>query len=328
VTRADAVRIVKEAWPPRSDSMYDWDSPDAVVHKIFEALGDVVKIYGYDQSDRLFRELNPLTCVELLPVWESLLGITLSEAALRTRSADQRRQTVLARLREMGPLTIHNLAAIFATLAGYVSPARPDVLELSRVDMESHNTYTDPIGGVIPTGTGFDNTNLIRITPTLLDGGEVWDAGALLTLNLSTSTFARFIRIQLTSPNYTTATWDFSLLAPDPPSVLKLRSPAHAGGPIHGNWRLNIYKFLLGGPPIVLTSWSLYVLGKRWGGRGGEKHIWSVYLDAQHQAVDRRDLDSTLDRITQSYAEGFVIFDETSIPGTNTHRAGRFIPGS
>lgn len=328
VTLADAVRVIKEAWPPRSGSLYDWDSPDAIVHKVFGALGDVAKIYGFDQSDRIFREANPLTVVELLPTWEALLGITLSESVLRTRSVERRRQTVLARLREMGPLTLHNLSAIFAQLAGYVAPAVPEVLELTRADMESRNSYADVLGGTIPAGTTFDGTNLVRITPTLLDGGEVWDAGALVTLTLSSTVGARHLRVRLEGPSGESAIWSLENGSDPTSPVLRLRSPAHAGGPVHGNWVLNA--FLASAPPmpISLVSWSLYVLGHRWGGRGAAKHIWSVYLDPQHQAVDRRDIDTTLDRITQSYAEGFVIFDKTSIPGTATHRAGRFIPGS
>lgn len=324
VTQAQAVRILKDAFPPRSDSLYDWDSSDALVHKVFEALGDVIKLYGYDQSDRLFRETNPLTTCELLPFWESLLGITLSDAALRTRSADQRRQTVLARLREVGPLTDFNLAAIFAQLAGYVAPASPEVLYQLHSDMEAANTYTDPIGGAIPTGTGFDDfTNLRRLTPTLLDGGVVWDAGVLVTLNLS-AVQSQNLHIRLLSPGFTSVVWSGG---PNLSSTIKLRSPIYAGRPIHGNWLLNVYRDV-GSPAVTLSSWSLYVLGKGWGGRASSRFIWSLFLDAAHQGVDRRDIDSTLDRITPSYAEGFVIFDKASIPGTNTHRAGRFIPGS
>lgn len=323
VTHAQAVAILKEAWPPNSGTFYDWDSPDAIVHKIFEALGDVVKLYGYDQSDRIFRECNPLTTVELLPEWEALLGITLSDAALRTRSVDQCRQTVLARLRELGPLTKFALASIFAQLDGYMPPASPEVLTTSPATLEAANLYTDPVGGAIPTGTGFGNTNLVRFTPTLLDGGVVWAAGVWVILNLS-SVASQALHVQLSSPNFTSVSWSGG---PNlSPNVL-LRSPQFAGGPIHGNWFLNIYRDV-GSPAVTLSSWSLYVLGKGWGGRTSSRFIWSVFLDAAHQNVDRRDIDSTLDRITQSYTEGFVIFDKTSIPGTNTHRAGRFIPGS
>lgn len=323
VTFKQAMQIVQDHWPPYTDRLYDWNNPDTYVGKVFLTIRDVVKLYGYDQADRVFRELNPLRMVEQVPAWESLLGITLSDAASRSRSVAKRRATVLARLREMGPLTIHNLSAIFATLAEYQAPDTPEVIDIRSADMETANTYTDVLGGAIPTGTGFDATNLIRITPTLLDGGEVWQAGALVTLNLSAAQ-SEFLHVRLTGPSGVVAEWSGG---PNLSTAVKLRSVEHAGEPIHGNWTLNIYRDV-GSPAVTLTSWSLYVLGKTWGGREGSKHIWSLYLDPAHQSVDRRDIETTLDRITQSYTEGFVIFDKTSIPGINTHRAGRFIPGA
>jgi hypothetical protein len=114
---------------------------------------------------------------------------------------------------------------------------------------------------------------------------------------------------------------------PNLDSVVVLRSPKLAGQSVHGNWTLNVYRDV-GSPAVTLSDWWLYALGKGWGGRSSARFIWSVYLDAMHQAVDRRDIESTLDRINFSYTEGFCIFSKTSIPGTNTHRAGRFIPGA
>lgn len=318
-----ALSILQDHWPPHTGRLYDWDDPRTLIGGIFLMLADVVKLYGYDQVDRIFRELNPLRIVEQIPAWDSLLGITLSDAASRQKSIARRRATILARLREMGPLTIHNLAAIFATLAEYVAPDAPEVIDITAADMEPPNTYTDTIGGAIPTGTGFDDTNLIRITPTLLDGGVVWFAGALVTLNLSAAQ-SEFLHVRLRGPGGVDAEWEGG---PNLTTSLKLRSVAHVGEPIHGEWTLNIYRDV-GSPAVTLESWSLYTLGKTWGGRSGLKHIWSLYLDPAHQTVDRRDIETTLDRITQSYTEGFVIYDKTSIPGTNTHRAGRFIPGA
>lgn len=323
VTHRDAVAILKEAWPPRSSSLYDWDNSEKLVHKIFEALGDVVKLYGFDQSDRLFRELNPLTTVELLPAWESLLGIVLTDNALQTRSVDARRNTMLGRLRELGPLTDFALAAIFSRLARYLPPAVPEVIYQTPNDLANANTYKDPIGDAIPVGAGFDATNLIRITPTLLDGAVVWDAGATLFLFLS-AIQSEHLHIRLTCPSGLSVTWEGG---PNLDSVVVLRSPLFAGQPVHGNWTLNIYRDA-GSPSVTLQQWWLYALGKGFGGRASARFIWSVYLDAAHQAVDRRDIESTLDRICFSYTEGFCIYSKTSIPGGNAQRAGRFIPGA
>ncbi|TXH42068.1 MAG: DUF2313 domain-containing protein [Desulfurellales bacterium] len=323
VDHADAVALVKEAWPPDSDTLYDWDNPEAHAHKLFEAFGDFIKLYGYDQSDRLFREINPLTMVELIPVWEAALGITLSDTALRIRSVDQRRQAVIARLREVGPLTLFNVAAIFGQLAGYVAGTTPELFELGRTAQKAANEYVQAVGVAVPTGTTFDATNLIRITPTLLDGGIVWDAGALVVLTFNAALTER-LHIQLTGPDFTVAAWTGG---PNLEETIYLRSPVHARRPVHGNWVLNIYREV-GAPAVTLLEWRLYTLGRHWGGRGQGKFIWSVYLDPAHQEVDRRDIDGTLNRITQSYAQGFVIYDKTSIPGSLNHRPGRFIPGS
>jgi hypothetical protein len=322
VTHKEAVAILKEAWPPRSGSLYDWDNSESLIARLFEAFGDIVKLYGYDQSDRLFRELNPLTMVELIPSWEQLLGITLSSSAQQL-SITQRRNAILSRLRELGPLTDFNLAAIFARLAGYVPPAAPEVIYQTPNDLANVNTYKHGHGGAIPTGTGFDGTNLILISPTLLDGGHLWDAGSTIFLFLSAAQ-SEHLHIRLTGPSGMFVEWDGG---PNLDSVVVLRSPKLAGQSVHGNWTLNVYRDV-GSPAVTLSDWWLYALGKGWGGRSSARFIWSVYLDAMHQAVDRRDIESTLDRINFSYTEGFCIFSKTSIPGTNTHRAGRFIPGA
>lgn len=325
VTHAEAVQLIKDSYPPYTGGLYPWDYPHTVAYKIFQAFGDILKLYGYDQVDRIQREVSPLTCVELLPAWEAALGITLSETALRVRSVDMRRNLVLARLREVGPLTVYNVAAIFGRLAGYVAGTAPEVIALDHATQYARNVYSDTVNDTIPTGTGFDATNLIRWTPTLLDGGEVWKSGVRLDLRYTPTTIAtENIHVQLTAPDYVTEQWT---LGPNLSDTLILRSQKFNRGPVHGPWKLNIYREI-GVPFCVLLDWRLYVLGRTWGGRSASKLIWSVFLDAAHQSVDRRDIETTLDRITQSYTEGFCIFDKTSIPGTRTHRAGRFIPGA
>lgn len=322
LTVAQAVQLLKEHWPPDSGKIYNWDDPSAEIYKVMQFLGDWLKLYAYDQADRLFRELNPLTTVELLPAWESLLGISLSQAALRIRSADQRRQQVLARLREMGPLTVYNVAAIFAQLANYAPGTIPDVIEFDKDEMMNANATTYLVSDTIPVDTGFGASNLITTSPVLLDGGVVDDAGALIIANL-TNTNSEGVRFRLTGPDFVTVDWEGG---PSLSTNVYLRSPAHAGRSVHGRWTLNAYR-VAGSPVIGLNIWSLYVLGKRYGGRGQQKFDWSVYLDPAHQQVDRRDIQSTLDRITQSYAQSWVVNRRYCRPGTG-NRAGRMLPGA
>ena len=339
-THDQVVQLLKDHFPPWSGVLYAWDEPDAHVKKYLDWLADAVKLYGYDQVDRVLREVSPLTCVELLPAWEAVLGISLSKAALRGRTVAQRRRVVLARIRERGPLSLHNLCAIFAQLADYAPGSRPEVIELDGLtDMRTANVWSETFvtPTAVPLGTGFDLTNLTRQTPVLLDGGHVWDAGAEVSLVLS-STNTSGLRVRLMCPDFSVAEWGAESypLPSGLVSLLKLRSPAHAGHAVHGSWRLYVYR-VAGAPAVNLSGWSLYVLGKGHGGRGQAKFNWSVFLDAAHQLVDRRDVETTLQRITQSYARGFCVYSKRARPGElltvggqsiGVHRPGRFLPGS
>lgn len=340
VTHAQAVRLLKEHWPPHSDVLYAWDEDSAHVKRYMDWLGDLTKLYGHDQVDRIFRELSPLTCIEQLGAWEDLLGIAQTRAAQRGRSPAERRRVILARIRELGPLTLHNLAAIFYSLANYSPGSRPEVLELDRLDVDYLCTWSETLAApvAIPDDVNFGIANVIRDTPALLDGGEVSDGGVTLTLVLSNSSTAA-LHAQLVGPDFATATWGGEAF-PMPSglvSTLKLRAGAgspssHVGRGIHGSWRLLLYKDP-GAPAVNLVGWSLLVQGKRHGGRGQGKLQWAVYLDDTHQRVDRRDVESTLARITQSYARGFCVYSKRARPGEQingigVHRAGRFLPGS
>lgn len=326
VTYEQAVALLKEHFPPYSEQLYDWDRPDKNVAQIIAWLADVLKIFGYDQVDRIFREIHPLFCVEMLGEWERFLGIELTRIALEQRSVEDRRALVLARLREKGPLTVAALEAIFAAAARYAARTHPEVLTIASTSLRPANRYIDVFGSAIavPVSTTFDGTNLIRYTPTLLDGGVVWDAGALVVLTLSTAN-TEGLRIQLTGPDGTVAQWEGG------PTGLTtqpyLRSPAHAGKAIHGAWRLNVYR-IAGAPAVDLIEWQLYVLGKHHGGRAQAKGWWGVYFDDAHQGTPPRDLEAALDRITQAYEHSYRIYSLTSSPGTPNHRAGLFIPGA
>ena len=340
VTHAQAVRLLQEAWPPHSEVLYAWDEDNAHVKKYMDWLGDLTKLYGHDQVDRIFRELSPLRCMEQLGAWESLLGIAQTRAAQRDRSAAERRRVILARIRELGPLTLHNLAAIFYSLANYSPGSRPDVYELDRLDIELMHTWSETLAApaAIPDDVTFGIANLIRDTPAFLEGGEVSDAGVTLTLVLS-NTDTSALRIMLVGPDFATATWggDAFPIPSGLASTLKLRAGAgspssHVGRGVQGSWRILVYK-TAGAPAVNLIGWSLLVQGKRHGGRGQGKLQWAVHLDSAHQRLDRRDVESTLDRITQSYARGFCVYSTRARPGEQingigVHRAGRFLPGS
>lgn len=328
VSFAEAVRIIKEHWPKYSEVLYDWDSSDAHIKKIFDWLGDAAKLYGWDQVDRLFRESNPLSAIELLPAWETVLGVSQSRAAQRGKTISQRRQLVLARLRERGPLTLFRLAATFAILAQYGPGTQPDVLEMSASQLQTSNKWVETQTNAIPAVAAFDSTNLIRETPTLLDGGDVWATGVLLILRVSAADTTD-LRVQLMGPDFTVTSWGDSTypLPSGLATTIYLRSTAFAGKAIHGSWKLWVRR-IPGSPNVDLEQVSLYVLGRGWGGRSGAKFVWSVHIDAAHQtSTDRRAAEAALDRMAQSHGRGFCIYNIDSVPGTAQHRPGRFVPG-
>lgn len=328
VTLAQAVALLKEHFPPGSDKLYDWDDSSTTITHVITFLAECIKVYGYDTVDRLMREVSPLTCVELIPDWEGLLGITYTLVAQSELDLSKRRDAILARLRESGGTTLFNIASVVVALAKYIPPNLPEILELSASDLRQKNQFSETLPDAvssIPDGTGFDNTsNLVRKTPVLLDGGHLWNTGVLLQVELSTNQTAG-LRFQITGPDYNTIPWEGG-----PSSLtqqLWLRSPLLAGGPVHGIWQLNVYK-MVGSPAVKLKSWSLCALGAGFGGRSQAKWNWSVYLDPMHQGGDRRAIYGFLSRVTQAYARSFLIYSKTSLPGTPTHRVGQFIPGA
>ncbi len=329
VSLEQALTLLKEHFPKGSSELYDWDSQDATIARYITFLGECIKIYGYDVLERLFREVSPLSCIELLPDWEGLLGITYTKVAQTELGLKARRDAVLAKLREYGGTTLFNVAAAMVPLAKFVPPDLPEILEISSDDLRLHNTFEEtippPDGDVIP-GTGFNpGNNPIRRTPVLLDGGHVWNSGVLLRVKLATKDTAA-LRFQITGPDLTVAQFEGG------PSRLTdelwLRSPAHAGAAIHGVWQLNVYREGFFSPANMVLHWSLYVLGAGFGGRGQAKYNWSVYLDQNHQKGDRKAIDAFLSRVTQAYARSFVIYAKDAIPGSDHHIPGRFLPGT
>lgn len=327
VTHEQALRLLTDHYPPGSDRLYDWDNPSSPIGHLLAFLADCIKLYGFDATDRLLREVSPLTCVEVLPVWEKCFGLSYSKAVRDGTTVPERRALLKGRFRENGPLTLFNVAAAVGPLAGYAAPDVAEVLEVEPTDLYAANVYTDSMVGssnAIPVGTGFDASNLVRYTPTRLDGGVVWPTGVLVLLSLGNANTSK-LHVQLTGPDYVTAQWSGCPDGLD--STVALRSPAHSGKALHGAWRLNIYREV-GAPANTLASWALYTLGWTHGGRGGRKLDWAVYLDSAHQSGDRRALEALFSRITQLYARSWILESKsTCYPGSDEHRPGRFLPG-
>jgi len=316
VSHGAAVQLLKEHFPPYSALLYDWDASDTTLYKIFAFLGDALKVFGYDQIDRLLREISPLTCVELMPEWEAALGI--SPPGSQTMA--QRRAAVLAGIRTLGPLTPYNLLSALAQLAGYAPGTYPELIEFDATQITP--VFTQTVNTAIPEVDTFDLASEYT-TPVILDGGETWPTGAMLKLDLGAAAGPE-IHVRLEAPNYTS----FDLVGGGVASnTLYLRTAALAGGGAHGSWRMLIRRDI-GSAVNTLSTWSLTTYGVGRGGRGQRKGNWSVYFDSSHRAFDERTARALLDKVTQAYGKSWLVFDKTSIPGTADHVPGRFLPGS
>jgi hypothetical protein len=195
--------------------------------------------------------------------------------------------------------------------------------------LQAANVWSEvvPAGlGVIPEDAAFDDaSNLVRLTPALLDGGVVWDAGALLICNFSSSQTS-YVRARLTGPDYTSV--DFAPVPAGLSTAIYYRSASFAGKAMHGAWQLNLWREV-GTPAIQLSSWLLYVLGRGHGGRGQWKFAWALYLDAAHRSGDERLIQAFLSRVRHAGHHVRLVYEIAgSFPGTANHRPGLFLPGA
>lgn len=325
VSLPEAVELVKRAWPP--DCQNDWGPTDSPDHEWILWQAELLKRYGWDIVDLLERETDPRRCVLTLPDWEAVLGISTTRAAQDGRTVRQRQDVVLGRLRESGPSTLFNIAAAVGPMAGFSDPSQVPLLEVDFADLFSSNQWSEtlPAGaGTVPDGVAFGGGNLIRRTPVLLDGGEVWPAGALLILGLQDPITSQ-LHVRLQGPDFTVKAWTGG---PDNlTDTLYLRSADFAGKAMHGAWQLNLFKEV-GAGANTLLYWSLYVMGARHGGRAQDKFRWALFLDANHQAGDERAIQSLLSRVRHGGHNVRLIYSDTSLSGTQHHRPGRFIPGA
>lgn len=326
VSLTQAVELVKRAWPP--DAQNDWNDTSSPDYEWILWQAELLKRYGWDIVDLLDRESDPRRCVLTLSNWEAVLGISVTRAAQDGKTTRQRQDVVIGRLRESGPSTLFNIAAAAGPLAGFDDPSQVPLLEVSTSDLFAANVWTEEVpaaDAAIPVGAGFDDaTNFVRRTPVLLDGGEVWSAGALLILGLTNRSTSQ-IHVRLVGPDYTEKQWTAG------PSGLAtnifLRTADFGGKAMHGTWQLNLYREV-GAPANPVLFWQLYVLGAGHGGRGQDKFRWALFLDSAHQAGDERAIEALLSRVRHAGHNARLIYSNTSEAGTEHHRPGRFVPGA
>lgn len=162
-------------WPPGASELYDWDNADSDVAKYIDALADALKQRGADAVDNLRTELQIPTAVEKVDDWQKILGLALTPTA-QSGTPDQRRNQIIAKLRESGSYSRPDVRAIIGPLLGYSSPNDLVIIECDRAALRALHTYA-AAGGAL-AGGGAMLTQSFNVT----DDAAVSVAGAVLSL--------------------------------------------------------------------------------------------------------------------------------------------------
>lgn len=120
-------------WPAQEGDIPEWDPLIAAITRGFVDIDD--------RAEELIAEALPTSTGELLPEWEALVGLpdAFSGSGL---TEDQRRAEVLAKLRYLGQVNIHDLQETFAALFD-----DPDVLLM-------HHLHPAFVAGASGAGDG------------------------------------------------------------------------------------------------------------------------------------------------------------------------------
>lgn len=296
--------IFVSLYPP--GKLYDFNNPDAELYKFTLALGEAIKLFGFDVIDRLFVEFNQGRCVEKLPDWEAALGIVPGTGfASANRTTAQRQASVVAKLRESGACTPANIRAVLGPLLGYTDPSTLEILETSRADLTALHTYTDTTGSVA-LGASSSVNRLIPVSDsgTIVGGVQVFCTVATTPLTDLT--------ITLTAPDGTAKAWTLSdrVLGTD----FILYSPSDfLNATIAGIWTLKITNN--GATAGTWSAGSVFVEGQGIDGLGGDIFSWGFYADpVLVNSPDYRAALGTVVRVNPAHAQGFLILSEDPYP--------------
>ncbi len=295
---------------------------------IYECVAQMLKTWCADVVDQLRLEVNPRTCEQKLAEWESALGLGETTVA-RFGTTAQRRNQVIAKLRERGSLSIPDLRAVMQMFFGYADPQAIQVLETSRALLKAAHTYTTLLA--VPAAIG-NFPPLFCPFEVLKDDAQVGPAGAQLDITITG--YLEELRFSLVGPAGTTqqAYWDegflgagsvtaqrFMLYAP----TAKLfgdpgKTQVSIAGQVQGIWSLRIVR--TGANPATLHSAKLFVEGvgrtATGQGLGGAMYEFAVVADP---ALLGADYDLTgalraLQRIKPAYM-GAAVMTKNNVMG-------------
>lgn len=249
LTTAEVKKLLQSCFPQGSEQLYDWDNSSAHISQFFTAIAGVWKTYGTDILDTLRAEINPLTCTQSIPTWESALGLAETPLA-QFGTTVQRRNQVLSWLRQSGSHSLEDIRAIVQPYFNYANPSSIQILEMSRLELTLLHTYSNTTAlPILPDSSGSS-------TITVLDDPRVSPAGAVLTFTVNPATVDQ-IRIILDGPDGTRQSWRGDLYLGTGavgPATYILRASNFAGKPIKGTWTLS---FTTGAGAFTLSNWAL-----------------------------------------------------------------------
>lgn len=251
-TRDDAKRFLVGLLPKGTTDWLDVESAVSNLGQLFYAHGGGWKTYGLDLIDTLRRELNPAAMEQKIPDWEAALGLSETPIAKYGTTA-QRRNAVLAWLRQSGSFSLPDIRAVVQPYFLYANSSNIAIVETSRSALTTLHTRTSSTIVTITAG------NSSYQDFTVLDDGDA-APGLRVVLNW-TGTISTTTTVLLVS-NAGVKFWshedfgtgaalaqDVTLWAPELTGV---------GFPVGGTWRIYVFS---GANDVTINSWSLIVEG-------------------------------------------------------------------
>lgn len=312
--------------PPGEDR--PWDYERGLVGKIMLGLAKGHRATCLDWIERLRAEVNPLTLTDPA-AWEAAFGITHSITAM-LGTAEQRKQQVIGKHREVGEATFNNIRALMQPFFRYADPRRIQIIEPDRIALRTAHTYafgsmplTIPVAASSVTCEAYVN-----------DDSVAGLAGAQVFINISG--YLEEIEFMLIGPGPDVKK-DRVYFRPGhlgsgqvTTTNLRLDAPELARRPLHGTWTLAT---LSRGPHTgTLHSAGVYVEGvgrdfRGLDGLGAALFQWGVVFDPTLvRAGAAYDLDGArkvIPRVAPAHTLGLLLYKAPTgtlyaIPDTDT----------
>jgi len=180
ISLAEVRELLIQALPAGSTDFYDLETPEAKISRLFTALSQMVKRYGFDTVDQLFLEINPFTIVQDIPDWEIAAGLIGTRTAL-LGSTNQRRNQIIGTLRGSGSFSLEDFRAAIEPFYKYQLAQRIRIVEPNRDNLRALHSYGFHDSGSIHIVMGSPVTLTLDLTN--VDDFITTDTGAILSFD-------------------------------------------------------------------------------------------------------------------------------------------------